>query len=132
MTAGRNAFHPFVLAVRASAARAVLAVVFLLLTGAFFRLQVVQHGAYALKSESNRLRPVPLPAPRGLILDRHGAVIAENVPGYSVSLLAASEDSLLAMVRRLQLILPLDSEAVRRVVQRYHDAPYEPTLLVKN
>ncbi|HVO35776.1 MAG TPA: penicillin-binding transpeptidase domain-containing protein, partial [Gemmatimonadales bacterium] len=47
-------------------------------------------------------------------------------------LLAASEDSLLAMVRRLQLILPLDSEAVRRVVQRYHDAPYEPTLLVKN
>jgi len=59
-------------------------------------------------------------------------VIAENIPGYSVSLLAASEDSLLAMVQRLQPILPLDSEAVRRVVQRYHDAPYEPTLLIKN
>jgi len=132
MTSGRNAFHPFLLAVRASAARTVLAVVFLALSGAFFRLQVLEHGAYRLKSESNRLRPVPLPAPRGLILDRHGAVIAENVPGYSVSLLAESEDSLLAMVRRLEPILPLDSEEVRRVVQRYHDAPYQPTLLVKN
>ena len=132
MTAGRNAFHPFVLALRASAARTLLAVIFVLLTGAFFRLQVLQHGAYALKSESNRLRPVPLSAPRGLILDRHGAVIAENVPGYSVSLLAESEDSLLAMVERLRPILPLDSLATRRVVERYRDAPYEPTLLVKN
>jgi penicillin-binding protein 2 len=132
MTAGRSAFHPFVMALRASVARTALAVVFLALTGAFFRLQVLQHGAYRLKSESNRLRPVPLPAPRGLILDRHGAVIAENVPGYSVSLLADSEDSLLAMVRRLEPILPLDSAAILRVVERYHDAPYEPTLLVKN
>ena len=132
MTGGRNAFHPFVLAVRATAARAVLIVVFLALSGAFFRLQVLQHGYYRLHSESNRLRPVPLPAPRGLILDRHGAVIAENVPGYSVSLLAVSEDSLLAMVRRLEPILPLDSEDLRRVIQRYHEAPYEPTLLVKN
>lgn len=132
MTAGRSAFHPFVLAGRGTVARTVLAVVFVLLTGAFFRLQVLQHGSYRLQSESNRLRPVPLPAPRGLILDRHGAVIAENVPGYSVSLLAESEDSLLAMVRRLQVILPLDSAALRRVIQRYREAPYQPTLLVKN
>lgn len=132
MTAGRTAFHPFVLAVRAAAARAVLAVIFVLLTGAFFRLQVLQHGSYALKSESNRLRPVPLPAPRGLILDRHGAVIAENVPGYSVSLLADSEDSLIAMIARLEPILPLDTAEIRHVVQHYRDAPYEPTLLVKN
>ncbi len=132
MTAGRSAFHPFVLALRASVARMALAVVFVFLTGAFFRLQVLQHGAYRLRSESNRLRPVPLPAPRGPILDRHGAVIAENVPGYSVSLLAENEDSLLAMTRRLDPILPLDAEATRRVVQRYRATPYEPTLLVKN
>ncbi len=132
MTGSRTAFHPFVLALRASAARVALAVVFVLLTGAFFRLQVLQHSRFRLQSESNRLRPVPLAAPRGLILDRHGAVIAENVPGYSISLLAENEDSLLAEIARLQSVLPLDSFDVRRVLQRFRSAPYQPALVVKN
>lgn len=128
----RQAFHPFVLALRGAVARNALAVVFLLLAGAFFRLQVLQHDRYRLKSESNRLRPVPLPAPRGLILDRHGAVIAENVPGYSVSLLAQDEDSLRAMLGRLEPIIPLDSAATEKVVNRFRSAPYEPTGLIKD
>ncbi|HVM44195.1 MAG TPA: penicillin-binding protein 2 [Gemmatimonadales bacterium] len=128
----RSAFHPFVLARRGVAARNALAVVFVLLTGAFFRLQVLQHDRYRMKSESNRLRPIPLPAPRGLILDRHGAVIAENVPGYSVSLLAESEDSLRARLGRLAPIIVLDSAATERVVGRFRAAPYEPTVLVKD
>jgi penicillin-binding protein 2 len=132
VTGTRQAFHPFVLALRAAVARNALALVFVLLAGAFFRLQVLQHGQYRLKSESNRLRPLPLPAPRGLILDRHRAIIAENVPGYSVSLLAPSEDSLTAMLSRLAPLMPLDSDAVRRVVARYRAAPYQPTLVVKD
>ncbi len=128
----RQAFHPFVLALRGNVARRFLVVAFVLLAGAFFRLQVVQHDRYRMQSESNRLRPVPLPAPRGLILDRHGAVIAENVPGYSVSLLAPSEDSLRAMLGRLHPVLPLDSDAVDRVVQRFDQTPYEPAVVVKD
>jgi len=128
----RQAFHPFVLALRGTVARNALGVVFLLLAAAFFRLQVLQGDRYRMKSESNRLRPVPLPAARGLILDRHGAVIAENVPGYSVSLLADDEDSLRAMLRRLEPIVRLDSAATERVVGRFAAAPYQPTVLVKD
>jgi len=54
---------------------------------AFFRTQILGHGKYQLQAQSNRLRPIPLPAPRGIIFDRNGKVLAENVPGYSVSLL---------------------------------------------
>jgi penicillin-binding protein 2 len=128
----RQAFHPFLLAQRGAVARRALAVAFVLLAGAFFRLQVLQHDRYRMQSESNRLRPIPLPAPRGLILDRHGAVIAENVPGYSVSLLAPSEDSLKAMLARLQAILPMDTATVERLVERFRAAPYEPTVVVKD
>jgi penicillin-binding protein 2 len=54
---------------------------------AYFRTQVVDHSKYELQSTSNRLRPITRPAPRGLITDRHGNVIAETVPGYTVVLL---------------------------------------------
>ena len=59
----------------------------MLLCGAFFRTQVIQHDKFQLKAETNRLRPIPLTPPRGSILDRQGRIIAENVPGYSVKLL---------------------------------------------
>jgi penicillin-binding protein 2 len=132
MTGGRQAFHPFLLAQRGRGAFAFLLVIFALLTIQFFRLQVMEHGTYQLKSESNRLRPVPLPAPRGVILDRRGRVIAENVPGYSVLLLAYRTDSLRVMLRRLEPFVVLDSEALRRILARHRAAPYEPTLVVKD
>ncbi|PYO91517.1 MAG: penicillin-binding protein 2, partial [Gemmatimonadetes bacterium] len=61
---------------------------------AFFRTQILGHGKYQLQSETNRLRPIPLPAPRGVIYDRNGHVLAENVPGYTVSLLPGPEANL--------------------------------------
>ena len=128
----RRAFQPFALALRATVARNGLILVFLLLAGAFFRLQVLQHDRYRLKSESNRLRAIPVPAPRGLILDRHGAVIAENVPGYSVSLLADDEPALRRMLRRLAPFLPLDTAETERIVERFAAAPYQPVVLVKD
>jgi len=132
MTGGRQAFHPFLLAQRGRSAFIFLALVFGLLVVQFFRLQVLEFGQYRLKSESNRLRPVPLPAPRGLVLDRTGRIIAENVPGYSVLLLAYSTDSLRAMLQRLEPFVQLDSDEMRRVIARHRAAPYEPTLVVKD
>lgn len=132
MSVGRQAFQPFILAQRGAVISRFLVVIFGLLLVQFFRLQVVEHGKYQLRSESNRLRPIPLPAPRGVILDRHGKVIAENVAGYSVLLLAYQTDSLRAMLRRIQPLVSLDSEQVRTIMQRHRAAPYEPTLVVKD
>lgn len=132
MSVGRQAFHPFVLAQRASLAGKVLGTVFVLLIAQFFRLQILEQGKYQLQSEKNRLRQIPVPAPRGLILDRKGQVIAENVPGYSVLLLAYTDDSLQMMLDQLQPLVELDSEAIRRVFARHRAAPFEPALVVKD
>ena len=51
-----------------------------MLGGAFFRAQVLRNQEFVLKSESNRLREVPLPGARGIIYDRNGQIIAENLP----------------------------------------------------
>ena len=105
---------------------------FLVLIGTFFRAQILGYGKYRLQSESNRLKEIVLPAPRGVILDRNGKVLAENVPGYTIALLP---DDTAKLRTRLNLIAPiagLDSADIARVLQRYLRAPYQPTLVKAN
>ena len=114
---------------RAEIARLVLVGAFLVLLGAFFRTQVLQHDKFQLKAETNRLRPIPLTSPRGTILDRSGRVIAENVPGYSVKLLATSVDSLRAVLNQVRRYVPLDSAQIGDIIDRYGQARYQPALV---
>lgn len=112
-------FHPNDVQRRGRVAALVIAGTLVVLAGAFFRTQVIDHARYALRSEENRLEQVPLPAPRGVIVDRHNRVIADNIPGYSVSLLARSEDSLRAQLHRLKRIIELSEDQIELVVRRY-------------
>lgn len=122
-------FDSYGLGERARAARWVVSGVFLLLLGAFFRTQIMQHEKFQLRAETNRLRPIPLTPPRGAILDRRGRVIAENVPGYSVKLLAPSADSLRAVLARVAQVVPLDSGQIAEVLRRFQMARYQPVVL---
>lgn len=49
-------------------------------------LQVVHGVSWRNLAENNRLRRLPLPAPRGWIYDRRGQVLAENIPTWEVLL----------------------------------------------
>ena len=122
-----SAFHPHLLERRLRLTRTVVWGTGIALVLVFFRTQILEHSKYQLQSETNRLRPIPLPAPRGIITDRNGKVLAENVTGYTVSLLPTTdEDSLRATLRRIGAILKLDSLAIERVLVRYRRAPYLP------
>ena len=125
-----TAFHPHLLDRRLGTARLAVWSVLALLVLSFFRTQILGHGKYQLQSETNRLRPIPLPAPRGLILDRNGRVLAENVPGYTISLLPASDVALRATLAHIAPIANIDSAEIERVIQRAHRAPYQPALVL--
>lgn len=125
-----KAFHPHRIDRRLRVARFVVWSVMGVILVAFFRTQILGHGKYEMQSETNRLRPITLPAPRGLIYDRHGEVVAENVPGYTVALLPGPEDSLRATLWRMASLLKLDSAAIARILIRYRRAPYQPALVV--
>jgi len=127
-----NPFESTRLAERARGARLVLTVAFLVLILAFFRAQILEHDAYQLKAETNRLRPVPLTPPRGVILDRNGLVIAENIPGYTVKLLAQREDSLKVVLRRLSTVVPLSEQEIAAVAVRWRGARYQPALVFRD
>ena len=123
-------FHPNDVARRARTASVFIVGAFTLLLANFFRAQVLQSAEYVLKSEENRLREVPLPAPRGIIYDRNGKVIAENLPGYSVSILSPTADSLRASLRRLGGTIPITPDQIEAAVRRFRRAPNRPTVVL--
>jgi penicillin-binding protein 2 len=111
--------------------RALLALVFIVLSlgslgAAFFRTQVVRNHDFVLRSEENRLRVVPIPAPRGTIYDRHGAIVAETATGYALFLEPAPRDSIEARLRSLLPYLELEEESILALHQRHARHPREP------
>lgn len=122
-------YHPNSVLRRARVARGLLFASFLALGAAFFRAQVLESAAYALQAESNRLREVPLPGARGIIYDRKGEIIAENLPGYSVSILSPTEDSLRSALRTLSQVVTIDSAQQALAVRRYRRAPTRPAVI---
>lgn len=63
-----------------------IVMVFVFLAGAFWWVQGVQAERFRGLSESNHLREIPIPAKRGLILDRNGKILVDNAPAYSLML----------------------------------------------
>lgn len=97
---------------------------------AFFRLQVLEANTYALRSDSNRLRPFPIEAPRGAVLDRNGRVVASSVPGYSLHVFPSTSAGVMeATLERLQSYLDLDDERVALLLERARREPYRSLLV---
>jgi len=121
---------PHLLDARLRAARTVIWVASGVIAGTYFRTQIIDHSRYELQSRNNRLRPIIQPAPRGIITDRHGIVIAENVPGYTVALLPATDSLMRARLQHIAPILHLDAAAIERVLQRWRKAPYQSAVVM--
>src|SRR5579871_1208247 len=76
--------------IRLTAAQYIILGIFLILAYGLWRLQVMQADYYSLAAEKNRIRNVPVLAPRGKILDREGRIIVDNYPSFSALLLRDS------------------------------------------
>jgi penicillin-binding protein 2 len=123
-------FHPNDVARRGRAATIIVCGALVLLLSAFFRTQVLRNQQLLLQSEENRLREVPLPAPRGVIYDRNNQPIAESVVGYSVSLIPQSEDSLRATLTRLRETISLSQQQFDDAVRRYRRDRSRPAVIL--
>jgi penicillin-binding protein 2 len=122
-------FHRHEVGRRADVARIVVAVVFGIFVLAFFRVQVLSSSRYRLESEENRLRPVRLAAPRGLITDRNGVVLADNIPGYSIAVTGPSAEAVRATLEDIAVIANLDSARIEAVLNRYRRRHHEPAIV---
>ena len=61
----------------------IVGMIALLLFG-FWKLQITDSDHYSQMAERNRVRSIPIIAPRGSMLDREGRVLVDNYPSFSV------------------------------------------------
>jgi penicillin-binding protein 2 len=125
-------FHAHEVARRAEIGRLVLVVLFGVLFLAFFRLQVLGSSGYGRQSRENRIRRVPVPAPRGLIVDRNGVVLADNVPGYTIAVVPPHPDSLPGTLERIKAIAGIDSVRITAMLRRFSRAPQERVVVLRD
>ncbi|MDG1463413.1 MAG: hypothetical protein P8R04_07535 [Gammaproteobacteria bacterium] len=64
-------------------------------------LQVVRYEYYSAQSQGNRIKVTALPPTRGLIYDRNGSVLAENLPAWHLEVTAEQIPNLEATLNRL-------------------------------
>lgn len=95
----------------------ILAIYIVLFTLALFirlwYLQAVKGTYYYEQAESNRIRPVKLRPPRGIIYDRTGRPIVENVLTFDISLVPEDTTDLNATIDKLSAILKVTPESIR-------------------
>jgi penicillin-binding protein 2 len=116
--------------IRLTAAQYIILAIFLVLAYGLWRLQVMQSDYYALAAEKNRIRNVPILAPRGKILDREGRTIVDNYPSFSALLLRDSSRDLNADADLIASGLHMDPNEVRARVRHFASMPpYQPIFL---
>jgi penicillin-binding protein 2 len=115
---------------RLTAAQYIILGIFLVLAYGLWRLQVMQSDYYALAAEKNRIRNVPILAPRGKILDREGRTIVDNYPSFSALLLRDSSRDLNADADLIAQGLHLDPNEVHARIRHFASLPqYQPIFL---
>jgi len=109
------------------AAQYVVAFILIVLITGLWRLQVLGADNFRALAEANRIRKVPILAPRGRLFDREGRLLVDNYPSVSCYLLREQ-------VKDLDVDLPLISqglhipiEQIQATIRRYQIAPkYQP------
>jgi penicillin-binding protein 2 len=101
--------------------------VFGTLTFRVAELQLASGDDFYTLSQQNRLRRIPVRAPRGRIYDRNGCILARNEPSYAILwMLPTAEAVPAAALERSAACLRTTPEALAVTIERNREFPYEP------
>ena len=113
--------------------KAALVVLLVVVGGSYWFVQVVHGDHYRVLAEENRLRNLPIEAPRGLIHDRHGRRLVENVPSYNLMIDPARADDVEASLAFAADTLDRPLEELKEFLERPNRAaPFKPVLIAED
>lgn len=99
----------------------------------YWFVQLVDGSHYRELADNNRLRQVSIQAPRGLVYDRHGQLLVENVPSYNLLLDRSASAELGSSLEFAARLLDRSAAELEELLERYRTVPsFTPVLLAEN
>lgn len=92
-------------------------------------LQVIRGAHFLTLAEHNRLRVVAEEAPRGLILDRRGNVLASNHTVFHATVVPQDVEQLDTILARVQQVTGVPMERLKRAWRLHHSLPFVPATI---
>lgn len=114
-------------AVRLAVVQYIIAAIMGILVFGLWRLQVVGGQNYHALAEANRIRKVPILAPRGKLFDREGRLLVDNYPSVSCFLIREQGHDITPDLPLIARGLHMTVDQIDAIIRRYRAAPkYEP------
>ena len=110
LTTSDSSRESFLISMRAVGAALIVGLLTLLLVGRLVHLQIFKHQHFTTLSENNRVKIVPIAPTRGLIFDRRGEILAQNLPAYSLEVVPEAVEDLDALIAELRGIIEITGE----------------------
>ncbi len=105
---------------------------FALLLGRYFYLQVIQHGYYTELAEKNRIKRNRIKASRGLIYDRNGILLADNVTAYRLLVTPEKAEDIEQQLNALNAIIPMTQQERADIQEALQYNPIFKPLIIKD
>jgi penicillin-binding protein 2 len=103
----------------------------LVLLFGFWKLQVIQSGHFADLAEKNRIRSIPIIAPRGAMLDREGRVLVDSYPSFSILLLRDDPKLVEKNIAQVEEGLNLDDADLKQQIEISKFEPKFQPIVIK-
>jgi penicillin-binding protein 2 len=111
---------------RAGTAALIIILLLLLLILHLAKLQIIDHAHFTTLSRDNRVKLEPLPPTRGLIYDRNGVILAQNLPTHSLEITPERVKDLDGTLRELDQIIDIsDNDRKRFARLKSHQRRFE-------
>lgn len=117
---------------RVFVAFAFVVLLMLVLIGRMLYLQVYQYDIYTTRSDKNRMHVRAMPPTRGLIFDREGRILAENLPSYNLTFVREQAKDIPTVIDALADVLELDEEKTEEIRKQAYSRrrPFQAALLL--
>ncbi len=118
--------------IRENIFKAAIYLSFVFLAANLFSLQVINYPIYRQRSLKNRIRIIPLEAPRGVIYDRNNNILVGNRISFDLAVIQQEVEDIDATLEELSKVSGISKEQLHKNYQRNYIAPFIPVIVAQD